>query len=253
MLKHHTNSHSEDPFTGYSASHLHKGGDYDGRFSSLPGRRLMWEQEKQLLHTLVSPLSKANYLDFASGTGRILAHIAPAFQNAFALDISAQMLSVAKEKCPEAQFVQANFRDDPAALRNIRFDLITAFRFFPNAEDALRRDAMGYIARHLADNGRFIVNNHRSYNSLPYRTLRFLGRSAYKRAMHHQEMLQLAEAHSLQLVQCYSLGIVPQTERRAILPWGWVSRIENRNYQSWATRHRLGYNIVYVFALNSAP
>lgn len=237
-----------DHLTDYSSSHLHKGKDYHERFSSLPGRKLMWTQEQRLLAALLATLTnKDRYLDFASGTGRILTQVAPAFHQAYALDISPKMLSVAREQYPTAHFINADFRDDPAELADLTFDLITAFRFFPNAEAALRQDAMRYLTAHLKPGGYLIANNHRTHNSLPFRALRLLRHPSYSQGMPHREMKKLAHDASLHLHQTYSFGIVPQTEDRAILPWFLVQFLENINYYLAANKHRLGYNTLYVF------
>jgi SAM-dependent methyltransferase len=252
-MKQSTNSNRTDSPKGYSASHLHKGPGYERRFTSLPGRRLMWRQEKSLLTAFMKnlPIKKENYLDFASGTGRILAHVGPHFATTYALDISEQMLSVAQEKFPAARFVTADFRENPVVLQTLKFDLITAFRFFPNAEPELRDGAMSYIAAHLHKDGYLILNNHRTYNSTSYRVLRLIGRLPSGTGMHHREMVQLANKYALQFLESYSLGIVPQTERRAFLPWSLTCILEKANRRLSATRHHLGYNTIYIFQQQS--
>ena len=63
------------------------------------------------------------------------------------------------------------------------FDVVTAFRFFLNAEDPLRREALKAIREHLNDGGRLVCNIHmnatspvgvacRVLNQLSGRTLR---------------------------------------------------------------------------------
>lgn len=231
----------------YSASHMKKGKDYDGRFLALPGRKLMWDLEKQVLTVLIEMVPQKNsYIDFAAGTGRILAEVAPHFNQSYALDISSQMLSIAQERYPIAEFVNADFRQYPDPLKDLQFDLFTAFRFFPNAEPELQENAMSYIGQHLKPDGFLIVNNHRTYGSITYRALRFARRLSKETGFQHSEMLQLAHKYSFKLVKAYSLGVVPQLEHKAILPWWFVGVLEKSNCRFGATSHRFGYNTIYL-------
>lgn len=233
---------------GYSSSHLHKGADYDARFSLYPGRKLMWELEKQLLAHWFGQISKRDsFLDFAAGTGRILELAAPLFREAIALDISAKMLGVAQGKVPDAKFVCADFRAAPPLLQNKQFDVITAFRFFPNAEPELRHAAMCYLDEHVRPGGVLILNNHETFDSLSYRLMRGLKRGAYSAGMYHAEIVRLVEQTTLRLVEFHSFGVVPQTERKAVLPWWLTRRIEAFNSRFAASRHLLGYNTIYLF------
>jgi SAM-dependent methyltransferase len=238
---------------GYSTSHMSKGLDYEARFFSLPGRRFMWQQEKMLLSDIMQIVSIRHraYLDFAAGTGRILAHLGPYFKTKYAIDISSQMLSIAKEKHPAAQFVNADFRDDPALLHPLMFDLVTAFRFFPNAEEELQYSAINYIVQHLETNGYLIINNHRTHDSITYRILRKLRGTCDKVGMRHSEVMRLASGQPLRLVKSYSLGIMPQTEYRAVLPWRLIRILEKANFYFGADKHYLGYNTIYLFQKSS--
>jgi ubiquinone/menaquinone biosynthesis C-methylase UbiE len=232
----------------YSFSHMQKGADYANRFLVLPGRSLMWEMEKQVvLRQLPKVGDRGSYLDFAAGTGRLLSLVASQFDRSWALDISGEMLTIAREACPSAVIVNADFRADPAPLSGLSFDLITSFRFFPNAEPDLRQCAMAYIARHLKPGGYAMVNNHRGHWSVPYVTLRLAGLGAKARGMRDAEMMSLALGHGLRLAHRFSLGVVPQTERKAVLPWSAVRAIEMANCRWLATSHLLGYNTIYLF------
>lgn len=240
--------HERPTMRGYSSSHLDKGIDYHNRFSSLLGRRLMWEQEQSLMERLVQVISERNnYLDFATGTGRVLSQVAPYFDSSYGLDISAKMLQVAKKNYPSANLIQADFREDPDALKGLKFDLITAFRFFPNAGDELRDDAMRYISQHLHSGGYLISNNHQTFESISYYALRLFQRIPYELGMPYSELLSLGDKYSLNIVSTYSFGVLPQTESRAILPWKLMWLLEKLNYRFGATKHKLGYNTVYIF------
>ena len=119
----------------YRESHLHKGWGYHTTFSSLRYRATIWRLEQRLLFEIVRdnfPTEPPRYLDFACGTGRILGHLAPYCESALGVDVSASMLDVARRKVKRAEIIEADLtRDD--RLCGQEFDLITAFRFFPNA------------------------------------------------------------------------------------------------------------------------
>ena len=123
--------------------------DYDAKLFA-PGSfdSAMWEREQQLLGRIVKThvARRKSYLDFACGTGRVLAHVAPHFQSTTGLDISETMLSRARERVRDATLVQGDATRDPLVLDGRRFDFITAFRFFLNAQPSLRDDAMAFLA-----------------------------------------------------------------------------------------------------------
>ncbi len=69
----------------------------------------------------------------------MIRYSAPA--SATGIDVSASMLAVARQSAPSAEIVEGDpTREDLLSERH--FDLITAFRSFPNAEDPLREAAM---------------------------------------------------------------------------------------------------------------
>ena len=152
----------------YRESHLHKGTDYHETFVSFPHRATIWGLEQWLLlkivrkHFLNEP---PRHLDFACGTGRILGYLSPYCRSAVGVDISASMLDVARGNETRAEIMEADItRDDILGKRE--FDLITAFRFFPNAEFELRKEALGALARHLSGEGVLVFNNHKNAGSL---------------------------------------------------------------------------------------
>lgn len=228
----------------YSDSHLEKGIEYDNRFLDLKGRRLMWDLEKRILRKEVKMAN--DYLDFATGTGRIISALSDLANKKYGLDISEKMLEVAIRNSKDTQFINRDFREPIPELENKRFDLITAFRFFPGAENKLREDAMRFISNKLKKGGVLIVNNHRNFWSIPYVVMRIFFIKRGFGGMKNGEMIRLAKKYGLTLTRCYSMGIVTWTEKRNILPWPMVFFIENMLLR-WARFHRLGYNVVFIF------
>jgi hypothetical protein len=95
--------------------------------------------------------------------------------------------------------------------------------------------------------GWVVCNNHRNFWSLPYLAQRAAFYAGGSGGMRNQEMIALAERHGLSLVRQYAIGVVPQTEQFAILPWKIVDAIERLLLQSGLVGHNAGYNVIFLF------
>lgn len=238
-----------DRTADYSASHLQKGPKYHAGFERLPGRRMVWRAEQEFLDEFgrrEGPFEL--HVDFAGGTGRIASALEPFCRAQIVLDVSERMLAVARRHLRKARIVCADFRDVGRRLvPPDGADLVTAFRFFPNAQPALRDDAMAFIAGILRPRGHLVCNNHRNFWSVPYVGGRLALSRHYTGGMTNKTMVRLAARHGLALVRTYSVGIIPQNERVAALPWKAVERIEKSVSRRWGGRHRAGYDVVFQF------
>lgn len=130
----------------YASTHQNKGLDYHKRFTELPGRSLAWSLEKKVIHQIADSMEGIRHLDFAGGTGRIAGVLEEKCTEQCILDVSAEMLSVARRNCKDAESICRDFRDGIPEMEKKRYDLVSAFRFFPNAEPALRDAAMEFIS-----------------------------------------------------------------------------------------------------------
>lgn len=237
-----------DEGSSYADTHLDstKGTNYESGYQSNLGQKLYYEIEKPILRKIFNDVdSAASYLDFAAGTGRISILAADFLEDITLIDVSASMLDVAEERFSKVNIYCQDFRDENSKICK-SFDLITAFRFFANAEPQLRDDAFDFISRHLKKNGLFVFNNHRNFWSIPY----FLGRVfllRYPYGMTHKEVALLAEKNGFEFVRCISFGVLPYNEKKTLLPWG-VNKVFEKFYvKSWFRNLRLGSNVVYVF------
>jgi hypothetical protein len=231
----------------YSISHLNKGLEYDSFFIKRPGRRMVWEREQEVLRMIASQKGPFGlHLDFAGGTGRIAGVLEPYAHCQYVLDISQTMLSVAADFLTKATLINRDFRQGLPELENGSVDIVTAFRFFPNAEDPLRSEAMAFISKKLRTGGWLVCNNHRNFWSIPYIVKRFSFRNG-DIGMTNRQMVAIAGAYGFRLMKTFSMGILPQSEDRGILPWGIATKIEEWLFRSSGTRQRLGYNIIFVF------
>jgi SAM-dependent methyltransferase len=206
---------------GYTDSHKGKGRDYHQTFAPdvNPHRAMVWRLEQRTLDRIfrdhLSP-GKVSHLDFACGTGRVLGHFLGRVSST-GVDVAPSMMEVARGVAPSAELIEADLTQRDV-LGDRRFDLITAFRFFPNAEPELREAVMKVLARHLAPRGVLVFNNHKNRNSLPGRISRFLGRAEPAPSMIHAEVRELVEKAGLRILEALPLASLPFSENHLILP-----------------------------------
>jgi SAM-dependent methyltransferase len=138
---------------------------YDRNYSLGYYAALYREIETPMLERLFTRYGGENstLLDFACGTGRITRIARRYFGTVMGVDISCSMLDKARTQMPEVRLVNQDITEK--ALETT-FDVVTAFRFFLNAEDSLRRSALSAIHRHLKDGGHLICNIHMNKYSI---------------------------------------------------------------------------------------
>jgi len=232
----------------YRSSHLspEKGISYHKAFLNNPYRRMVWQLEQGVLDDIMATFYKETdiyHLDFACGTGRILSYLKDRTQNTVGVDLSPSMLNVARKNNKEVEIIEADLtRCDVLGQR--KFNLITAFRFFPNAEDCLRMEAMKVITRHLADNGYLVFNNHKNTGSTRNRLARLFGHVDFI-GMSIDEVKTLLEPNGLETVKIYNLCTFPASDRYMLLPVSILRHIE-RFLCNISILQKVGENLVFV-------
>ncbi len=185
--------------------------------------QLLWELEKSVLRATVAELRQSKtqirYLDFASGTGRVAAVIEGLVDSATAIDVSDSMLARARQRLRRTTVLRRDITTEPDRAEE-RFDLITAFRFFLNAEPALRQAAMRALAGRLRDETSLLVfNNHGNFYSLkmlkwPYHFLRRATQKGWQadgNYLRHSQIEHLLESAGLRIVRVVGLGVLSGT------------------------------------------
>jgi SAM-dependent methyltransferase len=161
----------------YSTSHASPGYGkrYNRNYEAGYYAGLFREVELPILRKLWSSLGKTrrSMLDFACGTGRITSAASPYFDRVVGVDISPEMLKCAAP-AKGVEYKHQDIFKDPLPEK---FGIVTAFRFFLNAEQGLRVKALEAIRRQLADDGRLICNIHMNANSPMGLVYRALGRT----------------------------------------------------------------------------
>lgn len=190
----------------YRNSHKTKGAEYDETIFSVPYDTYMdrWEGHHlaQILHALF-PASIPRYLDFACGTARITQRIESLALESFGVDVSESMLNEARRKCHCTQFVCADITQSDVLPGP--FDLVTAFRFFGNAQHELRASVLTAINRRLRQNGYLVINNHRN----PYSCLGLTGQIAEgpkEMDLSYFKLRKLLRQHGFEIARQYSIG-----------------------------------------------
>jgi SAM-dependent methyltransferase len=153
VLADYRESHNS-PNYGQKYSEAYKSGYYAAQWRDL---------EIPILTSLFtrSALDTRSCLDFACGTGRIATLASKYFDRVVAVDIAAPMI----EQVPKIDNVSCILRDITLEKLSEHFDVITAFRFFLNAQESLRIEAIRAMHSHLKPGGILICNNHMNSSS----------------------------------------------------------------------------------------
>jgi SAM-dependent methyltransferase len=196
----------------YRDTHLHRGADYDAALAGDPFDVFLGTRERALLLEAVHrwfPQGIPRYLDFACGTGRITQVVAPLAVHSYGVDIAETMLAVARTKCPQTTFLLRDLTREAAAIEPVQ--LITAFRFFGNAQDELRRDALRALHAVLADDGVLILDNHRNPWTLRNGIRRLVGRRSdelvgMRLDLHYGKLRRLLTAAGFRIESIQGIG-----------------------------------------------
>jgi len=232
----------------YRESHLspEKGEAYHRQFEVNPHRSMVWELEKRILDRILLEFldnCEIRHFDFACGTGRILAHYEKRVHESVGIDLSSSMLETARRNVEHSKLIKADItRED--VLDSQKFNLITAFRFFPNAQPKLRSEAMQALVRHLNKDGYLVFNNHRNLSSLRCRIARLCGRGG-REGMAMEEVQDLVLKHGMEIVRVYHLCVLPASERRMLLPC-LILRPMERVLSHCRLLRNLGENLIFV-------
>jgi len=224
-----------------------KGEDYQADFLRISPRNLSWQIEQRILCKIVKRFfanKHVDYLDFACGTGRILAHLEGLVSTSAGVDIAPAMLKVARSRTSQSEILQADLTRE-TVLDKKQFDLITAFRFFPNAEPELRSEALDAIVSRLKNDGLLVFNNHRSTTFSRIRFARMITRGRRgSYGMSPTEVEDLLASKGLEIAATYHTGIVPESETSPFKPRWLVKLLEEVGTR--LPLANIAGNIIYV-------
>lgn len=221
---------------------------------------LIWELEKDFLDRISAHMQRTSsqwtYLDFACGTGRVLAHLETRCSEATGIDISQEMLARAQRRIRRASLRCVDITTEDAAIE-ASYDLITAFRFFLNAEPELRLAALTALSRRLRNgDSRLVLSVHgnaHSYKALgaPVRLLRRLGgKPDWGHLTSLREVDRCLDASGLEVCDSSAVGILPPAVL-ALLPYHLRVRVEQALAKVPGVR-RFGVDLLLVCRLKDA-
>jgi len=151
-------------------------------------------------------------IDMACGTGRISQVLAQEIPSVVGVDVSAEMLTQARRRCPGVRFVERDVTADGIEGLDPA-DLATAFRFFMNAEPALRAAVLERLHDLLRPGGLLITNvqcNAESPAGLVRRLRhRLLGHDVH--TMSHAELTELLAIHGFVVERTAWMAHWPRT------------------------------------------
>jgi len=198
----------------YRESHKYKekGAEYEAYYQNKKWQRFLWSREQEILVKIIEKYfvsKQVNLLDFACGTGRIAEFLENRVKTSTSVDVSASMLAVAKEKLKRTEIIEADITAENI-LKPRKFNLITAFRFFLNAELELRSAAIKAIVELLDDDGYLVFNNHQNSGSpwirLRYAHYRKKNPEGIYNVMSIEQMKNLVEEAGLETIEIYPIG-----------------------------------------------
>jgi SAM-dependent methyltransferase len=230
----------------------------------------IFELEHGVLRDLFQRLRSSNpnttYLDFACGTGRILAIFKDLIRTKVGVDTSEGQLAVAREKVPDAQLIHGNIVAEPELLGGRRFDFITAFRLLLNLEPEHRVPILRAIRGALAEDGYLIVDNHMNRYSILGLTALFAhkilrvpkkphvppGRRGIISTMSESEMRRALAEAGLRVEEVHRIFVLPGHGALQLLPNRWLLPLE-----AFLSRvplaNRLSKNQIYVCRRTPSP
>jgi ubiquinone/menaquinone biosynthesis C-methylase UbiE len=203
----------------YRNSHLDpsKGITYEESFNTLPYRRIVWNWEKDILmgiiHTYYPDHLNMRYLDFACGTGRIIRLLESHMNEAYGVDVSEPMLSIAKKTVHSTNLLLYDLTKENVFPENY-FDLITAFRFFLNAQNDLRENVLGVFEKILKGNGYLIFNIHMNKGCMlerglkTYQWLKRIKDPGFN-TISVPEVGHLLEKYNFKIINTFHFGVLP--------------------------------------------
>lgn len=193
--------------SSYRKSHLAKGSDYDSDLSKGNFDSYMATHESRILKNIflsLFPNKVERYLDFACGTGRIISAVEDLAETSIGIDVSESMVSQAREKCSKTEFFITDLTKNESPEKG--FNLVTAFRFFGNAEQGLRVSVLKTLSEIIEPGGYLVINNHRNPWSVHETLLSLKGESNHLE-LSYKNLNNLLASHGFKIEKKIGIGI----------------------------------------------
>ena len=198
----------------YRESHKYegKGAEYETYYQNKAWQRFLWSREQEIILRILEKYFTGrdiHLLDFACGTGRITELLENRVKTSTGIDVSGSMLAIARKKLKRTEVIETDITAENV-LKPRKFNLITAFRFFLNAEPELRSAAIRAIAELLDEDGYLVFNNHQNSGSpwikLRYARHRMKNPEGTFNVMSIEQMKKLVEEAGLEIIEICPVG-----------------------------------------------
>jgi SAM-dependent methyltransferase len=192
--------------------------EYEGFYIAGTADHAIWTHERKILTDLLARHRKkwpaCDYLDFACGTGRVIEFMERRVTTSRGIDISPEMLRLAAPKLQRSELICSDITKSDAPEG--KYDLITAFRFFLNAEPSLRVAVIKALAARLKNSESILVlTNHGNPFSYKgalwpiHRTRQFLfGPQPFGNYLTHKQIKHLVDESGLHMIERFGCGII---------------------------------------------
>lgn len=179
----------------------------------------VWSLERPALVELLRQerdrRGRLRLLDFACGTGRILAAVDGVADELTGVDISAEMARRAAGASPRADIkVGCVLSED---LLSGPYEAVTIFRFFVNAPQEMRLPILRKIRQHMEPGALLVFNNHGhcpSLRSLAVRVPR--PRPQHPNELRHRDIVRLLGESGFRIEQRCGFSLFPSVLHRHI-------------------------------------
>ena len=207
----------------------------------------MWSLKKN------NAIKNSAILDFACGTGRVLAELENFSKDVTGIDVSDSMLEQASKKITHAKLLKGDITKNEGQFQPEQFDVITAFRFFLNAQDSLRKEALEKFQLYLKSNGIFVFNIHANAThpgvlvaqSILWLKNRFREEKPTQNGLSILRMKRLLNEYNFQIIRVHHRNIIPIINENTNIPLSKFTRIEDFSSKVGFLRH-LSRNIIFV-------
>jgi len=169
----------------------------------------MWKLEKKYLKEFLMKRKFKNYLDFACGNGRVIEFLEHYVENSLGIDVSEDMLKIAEKKVVRSDLLLQDITE--RKLKKI-FDLITAFRFFLNAQEDLRHDVLVQFKNLTKKDSVVIISNQGNRFSFRFFTV-FINKYIFKKdhnQLSKKDLEKLFENYGFKLIEYRGIGFLPK-------------------------------------------
>jgi SAM-dependent methyltransferase len=233
--------------------------EYEGFYIAGTADHAIWTHERKILTDLIARHRKkwpaCDYLDFACGTGRVIEFMERRVTTSRGIDISPEMLRLAAPKLQRSELICSDITKSDAPEG--KYDLITAFRFFLNAEPSLRVAVIKALAARLKNSESILVlTNHGNPFSYKgalwpiHRTRQFLfGPQPFGNYLTHKQIKHLVDESGLRMIERFGCGII--SPRLFKVAPSMADSIERR-FGCGKLARAIGVNQIYVVSKTSS-